>query len=697
MTEGTLPRMRQVLLVDDDPDFGDSLADLLEVDGYRVRVARDAAAAMAAMHESPADLLLVDVRLGGANGIELVGALRGVHSDVLWIAVTAYASVDTAIAALRQGAYAYLRKPFHPDELSATLERAFERIELEREKAKAERALRRYEQIVAATADLMAFVDAEGIVRAVNDAYLNAYGRTRDAVVGAPLRAVHGEPAFDADFQEPLERCLGGEGVRFQAWCELPSGSRHFIEFAMYPDRGDGGADRGVVVSGRDLTEAQALSEKLSYQARHDDLTGLVNRREFESRLANLIEEARDGEVAHALCYLDLDQFKVVNDTCGHVAGDELLRQIGAALPGVVRRGDVVARLGGDEFGVLIVNCTLAQARRVAEGLRDAIGHLNFRWHDATFNVGVSIGLVAITTESEGPDGVMSLADRACYAAKESGRNRVQVFREDDSRLAERHGEMQWVTRLQQALDDERFFLEFQPIRAVQGDAELHAWEVLVRLRTDDGTVVYPGDFLGAAERYGLAARLDTWVSTEAMRLLQGGVPPGGGAPLPEGVMLMVNLSGHSLGDERFRHAVLEVLAATPLPASRRLCFEITETAAISNLAHASQFMAEARRHGCLFALDDFGAGLSSFAYLKNLPVEIVKIDGQFVRDIDDDPIHFALVKSINEIGHVMGKQTIAEFVESEAVLERLREIGVDYAQGYCLGRPGPQPGTGTP
>lgn len=433
-----------------------------------------------------------------------------------------------------------------------------------------------------------------------------------------------------------------------------------------------------------DITEARELSEQLSYQANHDALTGLVNRRAFEDRVQKLLDQRTVRTRAHAICYLDLDQFKIINDTCGHVAGDELLRQLGGLLPKHVRRNDTLARLGGDEFGVLLENCTLQQAYRVTDELRKTIEEYRFAWEDKTFSVGASIGLVPLNGTGQTLGTVLAAADAACYTAKDGGRNRIHVFHEADADLAARQGEMQWLTRTQQALSEDRFRLYYQSITPAAGNSQGCHYEVLLRMLDEQGEEVLPGAFLPAAERYDLVTRLDRWVVRKTLSCL--GAHPGHLAGLHE---CAINLSGQSLADEGFAEFVMEALRSNAVPAGK-ICFEITETAAISNLTSARQFFKKLKALGCRFALDDFGSGLSSFAYLKTLPVDYLKIDGVFIKDVVDDPIDLAMVQSINEIGHVMGKKTIAEFVESQEIHDRLVTLGVDFLQGYHIARPRP-------
>jgi diguanylate cyclase (GGDEF)-like protein/PAS domain S-box-containing protein len=434
-----------------------------------------------------------------------------------------------------------------------------------------------------------------------------------------------------------------------------------------------------------DVTEARSLSEQLSYQASHDPLTGLLNRRAFEHRLQQLLEKARTNGTEHVLCYLDLDQFKVINDTCGHTAGDELLRQLGGMLQQQARGRDTLARLGGDEFAILLERCSITQAERVTSSVRNTIERFRFAWEDKIFSVGVSIGVVPIDHNSESMASVLGMADAACYAAKDAGRNRVHVYREDDADFARRRGETHWVAVMNRAFEDNRFLLHSQSISPLgKTNGQVPGHELLVRMRDDDDRIVVPGAFLPAAERYNLVPKLDRWVVGSAFDWFARHREH-----LDKMLMCSINLSGSSLSDDGFLEFVVQKFRKHDLPPDK-ICFEITETAAIANLTYATRFINVLKSLGCRFALDDFGSGLSSFAYLKNLQVDYLKIDGMFVKDIVDDPIHQAMVKSINDMGHVMGKQTIAEFAESEAVLKMLQDIGVDYAQGYGLDQPRP-------
>jgi diguanylate cyclase (GGDEF)-like protein/PAS domain S-box-containing protein len=433
-----------------------------------------------------------------------------------------------------------------------------------------------------------------------------------------------------------------------------------------------------------DITETRLLSEKIEYQARYDSLTGLVNRREFEDRLQRAVKVAHDEKIEYALCYMDLDQFKIVNDTSGHLAGDELLRQLGAVLKEHIRKGDVLARLGGDEFGMLIKECSLKEAEHVCEKLKDVISSFQFVWEDRCFSIGVSIGISSINNCTGNSTDSLKEADAACYAAKEKGRNRVHTFRIDDEELALRQGEMQWVEKIKQGLGENRFILYGQLIVPCSKNQEGLHFETLIRYLDHQGNIIPPGAFLSSAERYGLVTTLDKWVISHLFDWMEKNQNC-----LSSLAMCSINLSGHSLADDSMLDFITDAFKQYSIPTTK-ICFEITETAAISNLNNATKFIRHLRKIGCSFSLDDFGSGLSSFAYLKNLPVDYVKIDGLFIKDILEDRVNLAMVKSINEVGHIMGKKTIAEFVENKKTFDLLRELGVCYAQGYDIAKPVP-------
>ncbi|MCL4316429.1 MAG: EAL domain-containing protein, partial [Gammaproteobacteria bacterium] len=531
--------------------------------------------------------------------------------------------------------------------------------------------------------DAVATTDAHGLVTYLNPVAERLTGWGNDEAQGQPLLRVFN--AVNEDTREPRE-CPALQALRERRIIELSARTllirRDGVEFAVEdtaaPIFSRVGDIIGAVLVFRDVSHSRMLTNQITYHARHDALTGLLNRREFELRLNQALESARNEGKHHAVCYLDLDQFKVVNDTCGHVAGDELLKQVSARLHKHIRDNDVLARFGGDEFTVLLEGCHPDKAYDIAETLRCAVNESRFAWGDKSFETSASIGLVPIDADSGSAGDILSAADSACYVAKDRGRNRVHVYRRNDSALAARRSEMQWVGRLQQALEQDSFRLYHQtmlPLNAHAGQGP--HYEILLRKQDAEGNLILPNAFIPAAERYNLMPAIDRWVIRHTLKALSAQDQK---APYT----CAINLSGQSLCDDRFLDFVIdEVSQAGVAPA--HICFEITETAAIANLSRAMRFISTLKGMGCRFALDDFGSGLSSFAYLKNLPVDYLKIDGGFVRGMTQDAVDYAMVESINQIGHVMRIQTIAESVESEDILAALKQLGVDYAQGYAL------------
>ncbi|MBT9612831.1 MAG: EAL domain-containing protein [Burkholderiales bacterium] len=461
-------------------------------------------------------------------------------------------------------------------------------------------------------------------------------------------------------------------------------GLQYTIEQTVSPIREADGVVIGMVVVFRDVTTERSLAHELAWQASHDALTSLANRHEFERRLQEVVESAQTSRISHALLYIDLDQFKLVNDTCGHVAGDELLRQLSTLLNAKIRTVDTLARLGGDEFGLLLPGCGIEQAQVIAEKLRQEISEFRFMWEAKTFMVGASIGLVEITHETGTVANLLSAADTACYMAKDRGRNRVCVHRAQDAEVRRLHGEAEWVTRITRAFEENRFQLYYQKIIPLHPDRHPEYREILLRLIDEAGRLVPPMAFIPAAERYTLMPTIDRWVVRTLFAWMRAHQHQ-----LPENIYYSINLSGQSLGDDAFASFVEDQFRISDVMPSR-ICFEVTETAAISNLAQAMRMMKKLQAMGCGFSLDDFGSGMSSFAYLKNLPVDSIKVDGAFVRDMLTDPIDFAMVEAIIRIGHVMGLKTIAEYVESDAIMQRLAKLDVDYVQGFGMHRPEP-------
>lgn len=536
--------------------------------------------------------------------------------------------------------------------------------------------------------DAVITTDTEGLIDYLNpmaerlfDTLLHEAQGKHLSELGALLIAEDHQPASHL-----VEHCLR-EGHMPSQFSTLvfnrADGRSIHIEPNAAPIRARDGTTTGIVFVFHDISQTHELTQQLSHQATHDVLTGLFNRRDFEIKVKLALRNAKAFNTQHSLMYMDLDQFKVINDTCGHLAGDELLKQYTSALTELVRHGDSLARIGGDEFGLLLDNCSSEQAAQIAHKIQDMTQSFRFVWDDKSFGIGVSIGMIGIHAGSGTATEIISRVDAACYMAKEAGRGRIYVHNAADKMLLARHGEMEWTPRITQALEDHRMVLHFQPIvhHDHPGDLISH-YEILIRMVDDAGQIILPGMFLPAAERYNLITRIDRWVVSEYFRWLA--EHPVQLASLTLG---SINLSGSSLGNNECLRHIESMLTEYAIPPNK-ICFEITETEAIANLSHAQHFISKLKQLGCNFALDDFGSGFSSYAYLKNLPVDFLKIDGMFIKDIHTDPTNYAMVESINHIGHVMGRQTIAEFVATPQIQQSLNTLGIDYMQGYGIAKP---------
>jgi diguanylate cyclase (GGDEF)-like protein/PAS domain S-box-containing protein len=541
--------------------------------------------------------------------------------------------------------------------------------------------------------DAVITTDTAGCITYLNPIAENMTGWTNEEAAGFTLPQVFqvineitGEPASNS-VTLALEN---GQSTNLAKNTTLigRSGECFAIEDTAAPIRARSGTVIGAVLVFRDVGESRKIAAHMHYQATHDALTGLINRHEFEQRLDVSLERAKSEHQENTLLYLDLDRFKVVNDTCGHLAGDELLRQLSGLLSASIRQSDTLARLGGDEFCVLLEHCETEKATRIAEKLIQVVGDFRFVWQDKAFPIGVSIGLVCFGEKNLTSSEVFQMADAACYAAKDRGRNRIQVYMQDDRLLAQRRREVGWLERIRTALDEDRFVLYAQKIMPLKqpsdgAESEGAHFELLIRM-VEDGKLIPPMAFIPTAERYGIMPALDRWVIRAAFADYMERVEKN---KLP--CTYAINLSGASIGDEDFLNFVLAQFESCEVP-PHKICFEITETSAIANLNHAAALIRQLKAIGCRFSLDDFGSGMSSFAYLKHLPVDYLKIDGGFVKNMVDDPIDHAMVESVNHIGHVMGIKTIAEFVGNDAILKALQKIGVDYGQGYGIAEPLP-------
>ncbi len=529
--------------------------------------------------------------------------------------------------------------------------------------------------------------DLQGRVRYMNPVAETLTGCTLSEGMGKPIETLYRvqDQATGSPLANPARLCLAEDtvisGVNL-AQLISADGRSYAVEETAAPIRSKEGKTIGAVLVFHDVTEAREASRKLTYQATHDALTGLINRREFERQVEDVLREAKQYDTSHAFCYMDLDQFKVVNDTCGHIAGDGLLVELATMIRHRVRESDTVARLGGDEFGILMRNIPLNEAHALAEDIRNRVRDYRYLWEGQTFEVGISIGVVPIHPDTTAAIDIFSNADIACFVAKDKGRNQIHVSSMDDVEQARRHLEMQWSVRIPSALENNRFVLHCQKIYPLDANSvEVPHCELLVRMLDEDGSLILPGRLIPAAERFRHMPEIDRWVIHNALELIAHHGSQIGLAAYA------INLSGQSLGQEDLLDFVKrEILRSGVNPSL--VTFEITETAAIRNVSHAARFMTELKKMGCQFALDDFGSGLSSFGYLKMLPVDYLKIDGSFVRNMVHDEHDHSIVVAITQIAKTLKIACVAEFIEDEATLLALKEIGVDYGQGYFLHRP---------
>jgi len=529
--------------------------------------------------------------------------------------------------------------------------------------------------------------DAKGNIEHINDMAASILGVSAATSIGLPLFKIFhlSDNAGNASIESIWSSILkDGQTVtsNTDSWLENKYGDKVAIEYSLSPIYDADKVITGTILIFRDVSEIRSLSMQLAFQAQHDVLTGLLNRRELETRIEETLAEVRrHNNKQHWLVYIDLDQFKVVNDTCGHLAGDELLKQVSSTIKCTTRETDHVSRLGGDEFAIIIKDCDIEITKKIVERFRKEIQDLRFCWEDKCFSISASIGVIKVTSDAGNMYDLMSKVDAACYLAKDEGRNRIHFVSYNDEAVTKQRGEMDWVHRIRHALDNNRFVLYYQTIKPIQNENEPFHAEILVRLFDDDNNLIPPNSFIPAAERYNLMTEIDRWVVTSTFKFIQ--------EVGYESQIISINLSAQSLCDNDFVNFIIKSLDYYNINPSW-VCFEITETAAISNLTMAKELIRILKEIGCKFSLDDFGSGLSSFGYLKNLPVDYLKIDGTFVKNITSDKIDLAMVNAINQVGHTMNIKTIAEYVEDEEIEIMLRTLKVDYAQGYGIKKPAP-------
>lgn len=540
---------------------------------------------------------------------------------------------------------------------------------------------------------------AEGVITTDNDGRIDYMNLAAEAIIGANREDAAGHKVGelftlvdDADRRplgDPVERCLAMRRRvnmgRRAVMISVDGEQEHSVEITASPIRGPGSSISGTVVVFHDVGEIRGLTRQMSYQATHDPLTGLINRREFERRLDEGMDSAHAEEAVHMLFYMDLDRFKAVNDSCGHLAGDNMLREVAGLIKEQVRDSDFVGRLGGDEFGALLIGCPIEKARQIATDICNAIADYRFVWKDKIFNIGISIGLVEISHISGSIQDVMSAADSACYVAKQQGRGQVHVYSARDEAIARERGDIQWLRALQAALHDDSFELAVQPIIAMSGGVESGpSVEVFIRLPDSHGRIADTAEFLRPAERYQLMPQIDRWVINATLMAISSNE-----IKVSSGRSCAINLSGQTLGDESFLAFVVDTLDRSGVAPSN-ICFEVTESAILSNVQHAQRFIEVLHGIGCEFSLDDFGSGLGSFSSLKHLPIDYLKIDGTYTRNLLTDPVNQEMVGAMIKLARTMHFRIVAEQVEQQEDFDWLRDSGIDFAQGNFIEAPVP-------
>ena len=681
----------RILIVEDERIIALDLRRRLEKFGYEVvGTAYHAVEAVDLAESEKPDLVLMDILMDGEDsGVTAAIEIKDrFHIPVVF--VTAFADEETLNRAKIAEPVGYVLKPFKERELYST-------IDIGLYKSRADRALlkqeRLFSSILQSVGDGIISTDAEGLIQFMNPTAETLTGWRKENAKGEPLDSVFTLLADPTE--EPIALPAAGTvgSTRAQVFESVYLKNRHgariHVEGSLAETHGDRGQFEGQTLAFRDVTDLKRLNETVTYQASHDALTGLINRDELATQLKLLAENARREDRQHSFMFIDIDQFKLINDVCGHAAGDELLRQQVEETQSLLEREHILGRLGGDEFGLIVLNETPKGGQELAEKIVNQLNR-KFVWQANSYNISVSIGLASISRENSSVIDIMAAADDACALAKEHGGNTVRAYQQKDNVFLKRKGEMQWISRLTSALDENRFVPYFQDICPL-GEVGEDKIEILLRLRNRDGTLVQPGEFITAAERYKLMPSIDRWVINTAFEYVKQNLKTGQDFPITG-----VNLSGSSLADTTLMDYILAMIDKHEVAASH-FCFEVTETSAIQNFARATVFVDRLKAEGATFALDDFGNGFSSFAYLKRLSVDYLKIDGSFVKDIEEDPIDRAMVEAVNKIGHTMGMLTIAEYVHTERIREMLTDMGVDYAQGFVISRPEPLPWAQSP
>ncbi|HAP43459.1 MAG: two-component system response regulator [Spirochaetes bacterium GWD1_61_31] len=675
----------RLLIVEDEKIIAIDLQRRLERFGYIVvGMAGDGEEAVRLALELNPDLILMDIMLNGPiDGIQTATLIKE-QRNIPFIFLTAYTDEKTLERAKSVQPYGYILKPFKERELYTTIDIALYKHQIEGQLSKQERL---FSAILHSVNDGIIATDIDLNIQFMNPIAEDIVGISEDSVRGKHISQflVLNDPKTQQDLltatQRIAEKPLYIQDVNVRS----SSGQSLIIDGSITRINEEANSTDGFVITMRDITELKRMSETINYQSSHDNLTGLSNREEFSYKLTEIIRNVKMTNAAHSLMMMDVDRFKAVNDTCGAMAGDELLRQVASHIQTIIQRSDISARIGGDEFAIILMNCDSADSVNVANRLQEAVQRQRFIWQTVNFPLSLSIGIVPIDKDTGDIHSVLAAADDACHISKEEGGTKCTIFQAQETKFRQRRGDMEWIGKINRAVEENRFVLYYQPIVPLNNSHQPKL-EILVRLINEDGSIAKPNDFIPAAERYNLMPQIDRWVvenSIRAFRILQDQH-----SELAESIF-SINLSGPSLLDESLIESILYFMTKYNLPA-KNFCFEITETAAIQNLSYATRFINRLKSEGFTFALDDFGAGFSSFGYLRSLPVDYVKIDGSFVQNIDESKISYTMVESINSIGHVMGLQTIAEFVKNEAIRDKCTALGVDYGQGYFFAEPKP-------
>lgn len=686
-----MPQER-ILIVEDERIIALDLRRRLERFGYSVvGMASDANTAVKLAASELPDLVLMDIMLqNNTDGVEAATVIREAHRIPV-VFLTAYADDATIQRAKAAQPVGYVLKPFKERELQTTIDIGLYKSRVERELLRQERL---FSSILRSAGDGIIATDSEGRIQFMNPVAETLTGWREDDAKAHDINDVVSlvSDATEDAIEIPRRPGKGelqssSQGSRLFESVTLKNrlGARLHIEGSIAEILNERGAFEGLTIAFHDVTDIKRLNETVDYQASHDALTGLINRDQFATRLEPIAAGAEANGSSHTFLFIDIDQFKVINEVCGHRAGDELLTQTAEEIAEHLPESRVLARLGGDQFGVILMELDIGGGERVA---RKLVAHLNrkFVWEQKSFAVTVSIGAAPISAGNSTVNDILAAGDDACALAKEHGGNQVRVYTTSDFVFLKRRGEMQWITRLTQALEDNRFALFHQTIMPLDASDNTGKYEILLRLKDSDGSLVPPAEFIAAAERYRLMPSIDKWVVSAACRYIS--LAKKAGIDLP---VICVNLSGSSIADNTLLDYILMSLDTHEIDGSS-LCLEITETSAIQNFTRAVAFIDRLRASGATFALDDFGNGFSSFSYLKRLRVDYLKIDGSFVKDIENDAIDLAMVDAVNNIGHIMGMKTIAEYVHNESIGRMLREMGVDYAQGFSVSKPTPLP-----